>query len=58
MGVWQIPCAPAGPPEGGRPPRKYLLIDRVTGRARLVGNEGPKIALFRLLAGRHETEDR
>jgi hypothetical protein len=57
-GIWQTPCTPADPPAGERPPRKYLLVDRVTGRVRLVGNGGPKIALFHLLASRHETENR
>jgi hypothetical protein len=54
---WQIPCAPADPPAGGWPPKKYLMVDRVTGHVRLVGNGGPNVALSRLLARRQDSEN-
>ena len=53
---WQLPCVPTNPPTGGRPPKKYLMVDRVTGHVRLVGNGGPSVALSDLLARRQESE--
>ena len=55
---WEFVCAPVDPSqvpaERDRWPRRYLVVDRVTGFVQLVSTAGPRIAIMKLLQRRPE----
>jgi hypothetical protein len=55
---WQFVCAPVDPSqvpaERDRWPRRYVLVDRVTGFVQLVSTAGPRLAIMKLLERRPE----